>query len=129
MERFVEGLASKADVALDEMIVFAKSAQSLAQSSRQAVDGISRFADGARAMGEAAESAAQAAMHTALFWRDRLTPIAQNRSNEDAAKNAASGFADLVRYVRQLVNARISAENASGAHRHAGANADFDKGE
>lgn len=129
MEQKVTGLADKADAALDEMIVLTQSVRSTVQSSSQVIDGFAHLAKGARVIGEAAESAAEAIVHTASFWRDRLLSIAGNGQAEEGSDRASSGLTDLVRYAGHLVFTRMSEGHRSSAHRHVGADADSHQGE
>ncbi|TJY43545.1 hypothetical protein E5161_06635 [Cohnella pontilimi] len=72
-DRLAEGVVRKAEKALDESISFAREGRAAAELCRTTVGGFARLSDGARAVGDAAESAAEAAVYIASFWRDLAT--------------------------------------------------------
>jgi hypothetical protein len=73
LDRITEGVARKAESALDEWVLLAKEGRVTVEMCRTTASGFARLSDGARAVGDAAESAAEAAVQVASFWRDMAT--------------------------------------------------------
>ncbi|WP_276356410.1 hypothetical protein [Cohnella caldifontis] len=80
VERHIDRLAGKADNALDQHAKLAQEACEAAVEARRSLEGFARFAEGARAVGQAAESAALAAASTVSRWRDRISSWAPGTS-------------------------------------------------
>lgn len=103
-DRTVNRLAGKADSVFDAYVILANEARETAEACRQAIGGFSRLADGARAIGEAAESAAQAAASAAWYWRERIASLLPRETDEDAEWGPAY-WADLLRAVGRRLRA------------------------
>ncbi|MBW5445033.1 hypothetical protein GE107_03000 [Cohnella sp. CFH 77786] len=127
-DRMALRLANKADEAVDEYTRLAQEVRDMAELCRQTVSGFARLAEGARAVGEAAETAAQAAANAASYWHDRLTFRRSAERDGGMPGEPAEGMAGIVRYLRQVLRARKPAE-PFGEDDYPGASADPHSGE
>ncbi|MDB4868086.1 MAG: hypothetical protein JWR03_2419 [Cohnella sp.] len=127
-DRMAEGFARKADSALDEYVRFAAEGRETAELCRSTFSGFKRLADGARAVGDAAESAAEAAAHVASFWRDMAT--FGSGQGEDDVTGATTYWSGIVRTLAKNVRRSFfSSESDLFVNPHPGASADPQTGE
>lgn len=115
-DRMAIRLARKFETALDEIGRFAEEGRETAARCRETVDGFARLSEGARAVGDAAESVAAAAVHVTSFWRER--------SDGEFPDWAVMGR-QLGNYLRRRFFGYSGEPQPSGPRRH-GANADVD---
>ncbi len=125
-DRTAERLARQADQALVTYVRLAEEATETAAVCRQTMSGFSRLAEGARAVGEAAESAAMAAVHAAEYWHDRLIAL---RTAEDGTAAEVPGLIDYFRDLGRRLFARFAVDSDSGGGRRPGSGADHRSGE
>jgi len=125
-DREAERLARQADLALAAYAQLAEEATGAAVVCRQTMSGFSRLAEGARAVGEAAESAAMAAVHAAEYWRDRLIAL---RTAEAGAASEMPGPIDYFRDLGRRLFTRFAEDSGSGSGNRPGSGADHRSGE
>jgi hypothetical protein len=128
IERKVIGLADKTHGTLDEFAELTRSAQMTVHASTQAVDGFARLAEGARAIGGAAQTAADTLLRAAVFCRNRLLDLSGHDQKADDSEKSASVIADVFRYAGQLVRSCMTAGKRPDACHVPGTNADSDQG-
>ncbi len=110
-----ERLARKADAALDEYIRLAQQTRETAESACRSIEGFSRLADGARAVGDAAESAALAAVHAAYAWRDRFASW-MPETESGTGGGQPQDLAEMLRHLlARLLRSRIVRDRRPGA--------------
>lgn len=125
-DRMAERLAKQADQALEAYGRLADEAAETAAACRQTMSGFSRLAEGARAVGDAAESAAMAAVHAAEYWHDRLIAL---RTSDGEAAAGMPGLIDYFRDLGRRIFARLADDTDSGDDRRPGSGADHGTGE
>lgn len=125
-DRTAERLARQADQALEAYVRLAEEATGTAAACRQTMSGFSRLAEGARAVGEAAESAAMAAVHAAEYWHDRLVSL---RTSDGGSTVEVPGLVDYFRDLGRRIFARLSADSGSSDGFRPGTGADHRSGE
>lgn len=125
-DRKAERLARQADQALAAYSRLAEEAAETAAVCKQTMSGFSRLAEGARAVGEAAESAAMAAVHAAEYWHDRLISL---RSADGGTAAEVPGLIDYVRDLGRRIFAKLAADSDPGDGFRPGTGADHRSGE
>jgi len=125
-DRAAQRLARQADTAIEAYVRLAEESTETAVVCRQTMSGFSRLAEGARAIGEAAESAAMAAVHAAEYWHDRLIML---RSADDDAEVEVPGLIDYARDLGRRMIARFTMDSGTDARRQPGSSADPRSGE
>jgi hypothetical protein len=74
LDAAVKALGEQTEASLLQCRQLAAEATSAVADARQSLQGFSTLAEGARTLGEAVQSVAQAAARVTAFYRDRLTP-------------------------------------------------------
>jgi hypothetical protein len=129
LERMAEHTARKAEAALDECVRFAAEGRETAEMCRSMFGGFARLAEGARAVGDAAESAAEAAAHVAAFWRELATGRFASAAEEELT-GAASYWSGVLRTVaRNVGRSFYGVDSEPFRDSRPGANADPQTGE
>ncbi|WP_027088085.1 hypothetical protein [Cohnella panacarvi] len=73
IERTITRLSGETESSLRQLRELAEEATAIARSGRQTFESIATFAEGARALGEAAQAAGETATRVSAYWRDRLS--------------------------------------------------------
>lgn len=120
-DRLAGGVAVKADRAIGEYELLARDARQSVEEWRRAIGGVTRLAEGARAVGEAAESVAQAAVHTVDTWRGRITSWKSAAEDDGETDGKLPEWLELV--LVRLINFFLK------AGRYPGTSADPNSGE
>lgn len=129
-ERTLVRVGNETEASLRQARQLAEEAAAITRSGRETFESIAAFAEGARALGEAAQAAGAAATQVTSFWRDRLT-LARRMDSADDEERAADARTEWQDLLRQLWNAwrgRQTADTATAADaagsQHPGASAD-----
>jgi len=126
-DRMAEQLTHRTEGAIEAYARLAEEACETAAGCNRTLSGFSRLAEGARAMGDAAETAAIAATHTAAYWHERLTSVQAAEGGGPAV-----GFPGLIDYLRGLGRRLATRHSADPAPEDSGrpeASADYHSGE
>ncbi|WP_373229391.1 hypothetical protein [Cohnella sp.] len=125
-------LGKETEASLLQCKELAEEAKETIAASRQSLQGFSSLAEGARALGEAAQSTAQGIAKATALCRERLASIIP-ASTEHCDHNKASGNSDLSEISRILwllwKKRRSENEPNFDCSRHSGLGADPSQGE
>ena len=88
-ERTLTRLGSESESSLRQLRELAEEATAITRSGRHTFESIAAFAEGARALGDAAQAAGEAATRVTAYWRDRL--IFRKAAETEAEEEQAAG--------------------------------------
>jgi uncharacterized protein YoxC len=98
----VKALGEQTEASLLQCTKLAAEATSAIADARQSFQGLSTFTEGARSLGEAVQSAAQAVARVTAYYRDRLTP--SNRFSPETRDPSACEQPELTDIGRSLLS-------------------------
>lgn len=126
----VANIAKEAEASLQQCRQLAEEAKEAIVDSRQSLRGFVTIAEGARALGEAAQTAAQTAVHVTGLYREYLT--APFHSLSDTPDQKAGEMPDLIVIGRKLwsmLKSHSGKEHSSDSCQSPGSGADPSEGE
>ncbi|MFD0674208.1 hypothetical protein [Cohnella sp. GCM10027633] len=127
-ERTLARVGDETEASLRQARRLAEEATAITRSGRETFESIAAFAEGARALGEAAQAAGDAAAQVTSFWRDRL--IFKRRTESDSAEEeerateARAEWPDILRQLWKAWKSRHAAEADAEGSRYSGTSAD-----
>lgn len=126
----VERLSRETEASLIECRQLAEEAREAIVLSKQSMQGFSTFAEGARAIGEAARTAAEAATHITSFYRERFTsPVPDTSEKMEQSPHYQPDWTDIGRNLWLLWRKRTDRNPSADCNRNPGPSADPSQGE
>jgi hypothetical protein len=114
LDRAVERLGSESEASLLVCRQLAEEARSAVAASKQSLQGFSALAEGARALGEAVQTAAQTAAHATAICREHLASfVPSSTSDKEELRTYGSPWADASRALRKLWRAHSESKEPS----------------
>ncbi|MFC5471771.1 hypothetical protein ACFPPD_24125 [Cohnella suwonensis] len=130
MEAVLDRVGKEAESALRHCRKLSEEAEDAIRASRQRMQGFATFAEGARAIGEAAQTAARSAMEIAELYRDCLTsPFHTASPSREADGEPVRELKELGRKLWALWRRRTDGDETSGSKPDAGTSAEPSEGE
>lgn len=127
LDQYVAKLSREAETSLQGCSRLAEEASEAIQVSRQSLQGFASLAEGARALGEAVQTAAQTAVHVTELYREILTsPIRSASDDRDRGERETPNLSELGRRLWMMWK---RAEGRTGSSRNPGTSADPSEGE
>ncbi len=130
LDRAVEVLSRESETSLRHCRELADEARAAIVVSKQSLQGFATLAEGARALGEAVQSAAQAAAHITAFCRERLTsPMPATSEHRDQAACEMPELTEIGRSLWSLWKRKTGKAQTSDCRESSGQSADPSQGE